>query len=378
MALSSTVVIGDHLRTRLWLHERIFRSARRGTRIYRDEAALWADAHGSDGLYETQYLRLEDVDLLEWIPRSPGLYHTVEAKRGRAKAIAHTLAYEKDGVVLDPIGKAGMVWGGLGCVRLAMKDVGGRPTKFMCATSSGRAHGGFVVAIGGDDYARIADDIAHKGSVPCSVKGRLRVATPDNGLPVAFRRGMPRFYLAADGLKPLRRSQRQVSLDVAPAVTFRPGTGSSGDLPLGSGPYYAYAHFDPSRPGALDACVEWLEDTYVRARFDGEVLTDFGEQVGHFDSVGCPLRDVMDLTIPIETVGKQLRDGFGGSATFYVNTLEMSTVSNVTITGDGNVVGNDNRVITTINKGLDNDELKTVGEAFALFARRGRISRRHP
>jgi hypothetical protein len=368
---AAPVVIGDHLRTRLWLHDRIFRSARRGTRTYRDEAALWADALGSGALYETERLRLEEVDLLEWIPRSPGLYHTDGGSTARGEAERHVLAHEEGGVVLDPIGKAGMVWGGLGCVRLAMKDVGGLPTKFMCATSSGRAHRGFVVAVGGDDYARIAGDIVRRGSVPCSVKGRLRVATPDSGLPIGFGTGVPRFYLAADKLEPLRRSHRQVSLDVTPAVTFKPGTESPDDL-WPDRPYYAYAHFDPSRPGALDACVEWLEDTYVGTRFNGRILTDFDEQVGHFGPVACPLSDVMDLTIPIRTFDKPLLDGFGASAMFFVNTLEMSTVSNVTITGDGNVVGNDNRVITTIHKGLDNDELKTVGEAFALL--RGEVA----
>jgi hypothetical protein len=263
-----------------------------------------------------------------------------------------------------------MVWGGIGCLRLAMKEVGGHPTKFMCATSSGRAHRGFVVALRSDDYARIAEDVARTGAAPCTVKGELRVATPDSGLHQKFRTGVPRFYLAADELDPLKPSPERPAVDVTPAVTFQLGGTQVEDLFPGN-PYYTYSHFDPSRPGALDACVEWIEKAYVGTRFNGRVLTDFDEQVGHFDSVACPLEDVMDLSIPARAFDGPLCEGFGHRAMFYVNTLEMTTVSNVTITGDGNVVGNDNRVVTTIHKGLAEGQLKEIGEAFALL--RGEI-----
>jgi len=37
------------------------------------------------------------------------------------------------------------------------------------------------------------------------------------------------------------------------------------------------------------------------------------------------------------------------------------------ITGDGNVIGNNNIVVTKINKGLMGSDLRELGEAFALF-----------
>jgi hypothetical protein len=199
----------------------------------------------------------------------------------------------------------------------------------------------------------------------------LRVATPDSGLHDSFRTGVPRFYLAADEVEPQPRSSSRTSgLDVTPAVTFIPGRQYEDEI-LPGRTYYAYAHFDPARAGALEACVEWLDRKYVGARFDGRIITDFDEQVGHFESVVCPLDQLMDPSIPVRSFDAPLVEAIGSKAMFYVQTLEVNSVSNVTITGDGNVVGNDNRVITTIHKGLDQGELKAVGEAFALL--RGEI-----
>jgi Fe2+ or Zn2+ uptake regulation protein len=47
------------------------------------------------------------------------------------------------------------------------------------------------------------------------------------------------------------------------------------------------------------------------------------------------------------------------------------TVTNITITGDGNVVGRNNQVVTNIHKELDTDEFRELGKAFALL--RGEI-----
>jgi hypothetical protein len=40
---------------------------------------------------------------------------------------------------------------------------------------------------------------------------------------------------------------------------------------------------------------------------------------------------------------------------------------NIIITGDGNVVGDNNRVVTKINQGLSGQDVRHLGEAFALF-----------
>jgi WD40 repeat protein len=46
---------------------------------------------------------------------------------------------------------------------------------------------------------------------------------------------------------------------------------------------------------------------------------------------------------------------------------ERAVIMSVTISGDGNVVGNNNRVITKINKSLSAPETRELGEAFALL-----------
>lgn len=372
-AFGDQVVVGDYLRTRLWLHPGLFERARRGAASYRDESALWADALQRGTLYETQRLSLKDMLLMDWIPRSPGLYHSTDAAQARANALQRVVGTEGGTVILDPVGKAGMVWGGVGSLRLAMKTIDGRPTKFLCATSSGRAHRGFVVAVSAENYARVAQDLARNGAAPCDLTGELRIATPGSGIAARFATGIPRLYLDADEVTPITdRSRERPPLDVTPAVTFKPGETVALEGSLWPDlAYYTFAHFDPSQPGALEACVEWMETSYVKSRYDGQVLTDFDEQEAHFDSVACPLRTLMDLSVSARALEPSLTEAFGAGA-LYINSLEVRNVSNVSITGDGNVVGDNNRVVTTIHKGLAERRRQDVAEAFALL--RGEIA----
>src|SRR6476619_4186506 len=53
------------------------------------------------------------------------------------------------------------------------------------------------------------------------------------------------------------------------------------------------------------------------------------------------------------------------------NTVGGSMMNNVTISGDGTVIGDNNNVITTVHKGLSNGSLKELGESLALL--RGEI-----
>ena len=47
--------------------------------------------------------------------------------------------------------------------------------------------------------------------------------------------------------------------------------------------------------------------------------------------------------------------------------ISEKTTMNITITGDGNVIGKHNNVVTKINERLSGQELHQLGEAFALF-----------
>jgi hypothetical protein len=75
-------------------------------------------------------------------------------------------------VVYDLTGKAKMISGGIGCLRLAMKDVERERIKFLCASSSGTAHKGFVVGMRPDIYNHIARIINKQGAAVADLKWR--------------------------------------------------------------------------------------------------------------------------------------------------------------------------------------------------------------
>ena len=342
-------------------------------RVYREETGFWRDGLEGGRLFETRRVTLENFVLLDWLPRSPGRYHLPEGAAAREGAGDRIIERNGQGVVFDPIGKTGMVNGGMGCLRFLMKDVAQRRLQFLGATSSGFAHRGVVVALPTDDYAAVADSIAEDGGVYCTLSGEVRFWRPDDALPFAAAVRLPRIFVLVDELTDVRRGDLP-KLDVTPAVVFE----SEGGEFEHSGPFYGYAHFDPANAGSLDQAVDWLQNSYITSRYQGAVLTDFDERVSHFDDVACPLGTLMDRAISASVAIAPLSQMRGVAAQqiqLYAQSLVIERsegpVTNVSITGDGNVVGDNNRVVTTINRGLDREGLRELGEAFALL--RGEI-----
>jgi hypothetical protein len=373
----SSITAGDYLHTRAWLDGDRFAVAEGGSNVYAAEEQFWNDAFASRSLFETKRILLEDFVLMDWIPRSPGRYHSDEGRSARSRADSHVLGAttisDRHGndVLFDPVGKSAMIAGGLGCLRLAMKTIGGAEFKLLSASSTGMAHAGIVVAVSASDYASIGGAIAGGGGLRCSLDAELRYWEPDKYLPVGATVGIPRVYLLVRDIAPASKALPR--LDATPAIVFKT---SSAEFP---GNFFAYTHIDPADGAALDGCVEWMKANYVEARYEGRVLTDFDETTPRFSTTACPLRDVLDPTRPLMDVVAPLVDESLVNphlAKFYIESLnierwESTSMSNVTITGDGNVVGNNNQVVTTIHRGLDREGLRELGEASALL--RGEI-----
>ena len=359
-------LVGDYIAARGLVTPGRFERSVGSTSTYSDETAFWKDA-ARGRLFETGRVLLRGFTLVEWLPRSPGRYSTPEAKRARDMA-GHFVADRHGGrVVYEPHGKTQMVLGGVGVIRLTMKDVDGERVQFLGATSSGVAHRGVVVAVTSADYAQLATELAQRGGVSCDISGEIRFWRSNGNLPLASAQNMPRVYVVADAVTPARRRDRP--LDITPAIVFQSG----GDH---SHAFYAYAHSDARDPMDIKRAAHWLADSYVGDRYPGRVMTDFDERVAHFDGVACPLSTLMDLDTPLEAATRPLASLDSRTVAIYVGSLEVGRLeghvtTNVNITGDGNVVGNNNTVVTTINHGLDRDGLRDLGETLALL--RGEI-----
>ena len=289
--MGSSITAGDYLHTRAWLHGDRFAVAKAGNRAYTAEEPFWLDAFESNVLFETQRVLLRDFVLVDWIPRSPGRYHSGSAE-GHARR-RQTTSWGRQPSRIDTaslscsirMGKARWSPAG-GCLRVAIKTIGAAEVKLLSASSSGMAHAGIVVAVRAADYASLGGSIAENGGVRCSLSGELRYWNADKYLPVGATVGIPRIYLHVSDIDSVSSNLPQ--LDATPAIVF------STEGPDYFGNFYAYTHIDPSDNSALDRCVEWMQENYIEARYNGRVLTDFDETRPRFSATACALRDLLD------------------------------------------------------------------------------------
>ena len=92
-------------------------------RAFADNASIWNSVIAEQVRSEMR-VKLESFLLLEWFPRSPGLFHTPRALDARREAMLHIDGrYDRRGTgdhtfVLLPEGKFSMLQGGVGCIRL--------------------------------------------------------------------------------------------------------------------------------------------------------------------------------------------------------------------------------------------------------------------
>lgn len=260
-------------------------------RTYRSNEALWADLL-SETVWATAVVELSRFRLSEWLPQRPGLFHTPRGQQERRRADSFPIiGAGTDGAALPrfeqaigrplppdlisrlgqavrvypPGGKASLLNGGLGCIRLRNKVVDGDTLWFMGASSTGSAHEGFVVAVADDLYARVIEPIRHAGAIECDLTGRLCCIPPD--LDPLYDRlvGVPRMYIRVEELVS-RGAPRGEALFATGAVTVR----SDVESRFGA----AFVTFRAGDPRYLQEAADWLSETYVGGVMAGSVVTD--------------------------------------------------------------------------------------------------------
>jgi hypothetical protein len=96
--------------------------------------------------------------------------------------------------VFLPEGKASMLEGGVGCIRLKPLENGEKVLWWMTASSSGVAHEGFPIAVPHIIYEEVFDQIVQRGSIRCDLIGRLKFL-PDHFAPLYGYASVPQVYL---------------------------------------------------------------------------------------------------------------------------------------------------------------------------------------
>ncbi len=233
---------------------------------------LW-QLFDSEDLYDTKRVTLEHFHLFEWFPLSPGIYHSAKAARSRQEAYQE-LRQNADGrTYYHPRGKAQMVRGGVGAVRLLPVQLGSEPYSFMTASSNGVCHEGFPVLVPRHFYGGIKERINSFGAAPVTLSGEMRyVHDRDEDIERLFegRRDLPRLYLHVDELRFVERPRDAVDgFIVSVVVSF------FGEVDGEQGTYVTFATFDPADDQGVERACDWIETFYVDGLHQGVVVTDF-------------------------------------------------------------------------------------------------------
>jgi hypothetical protein len=280
----------------------------------RTTAALWKDVLERRVASHTHIL-LSSVWVFEWFPRAPGVFHTpsaLEARRNAmffrveidgasyhpgiddaatnvngALALARSAAEPDPCFVFDPYGKQSMLDGGVGCVRLGPIELPGEDVHwFLSASTTPIAHEGFPLRVDNASLLALRETLSDQGATRCNVAGVLKKLP--NLMAEAFggHEGVPALYLDVDSVEPL-------PIDTPPAAEVSVAVSFLGTFRGQRDVYASYVTFRPGRGGTFESAVRWLEDTYVKGTYEGEILTDFDQESTHFPSARMRLHDLM-------------------------------------------------------------------------------------
>lgn len=282
--------------------------------VFRSNEVLW-DAVLTERLYPSTTIKLDDFYIFEWFPRSPGLYHTPDGRHSRLIALDYTIPYNLSSEVkniddanrlakgnflpdhmriFNPHGKWRMIEGGIGSIRLQDKNIDVGKVYFMAASSTLIAHEGFPIALPEHIYEKLISSIREKGVVRCNLVGKLRFVPSDlNSLYSGYTR-VPQLYLLVDSYSVSKNQALNDDPEVSVAVMFRT-TGESENNYFSS-----YVTFYPGQRGSLESRVEWLEDTYVKSMYNGEIITDFDEHSHRFENAEFSLKKVLNKDVTMD------------------------------------------------------------------------------
>lgn len=334
-------------------------------RVFTSNDDLWRMLL-SEQIRSTATVHLDGFWLSEWFPLRPGLFHTEigrearkyadrglltgpEASPGAVRMFSDYLGRDvptnllerfnfQNTYVYSPWGKGRMLAGGIGCIRLKPKLIGGREEAwFMGATSEPYAHQGIPVALPNHLYQEVIDQIASQGALYCRLTGQLRVIPPD--LDPLYRHliGIPQLYVQVDRITKTTTSRDQLLVADGAVLVDSPHR-LRGEL--NENIYGAYVSFNPGEAGAVTEAARRLADIYVGEILQGRVLTDFDEQVPRFNDAIFSLDLVMRGLVPTSDAELLLRRLAPGTINLFTQRIQTvnGVVNNLQVQGSNNIV----------------------------------------
>jgi hypothetical protein len=265
-----------------------------GVETYSSDEEFWHSASAGKQ-HEGKLIRLEGFNLTEWVPASPGLFHTGTAAFCRQFA-ERFLVDEGGGREYLPMGKVSMIQGGIGCFRLpAITSGSGSLIHVLGATSTGICPAGVPVALPQDLYAELIEPIRRTGGISIDAVGVIRIL-PEVFL--SFDPQAPKHFVLLQDLKSFTHSDpdqlhASATIGFSVADVYEESEAPSEDQ-LG----WSFGTFNPG-PGRrpLSDVVIWLKEYALR--YSGlsrpTLVNSFDAHYDHFrEPVDFPLRDIAE------------------------------------------------------------------------------------
>ncbi len=296
---------------------------------------IWSKCIYEEEIYATKQVRLNNFHVFEWFPFSPGLFYTDNAKFHRNKAFHNIARMDDDLIVFNPHGKAHMVNGGVGNIRLKPRYIEERDSYFMTACSTPVCHEGFPILVPRDSYSLIIDEIKELGVATCTIEGEMRFLPSELKSLFQTYRDVPQLYLHVEKITKMQKTSLQVldSLKVSVAVSFE------GVFDKKEGVYWTYVNFNPANREEVRVRIDWLENRYVQRDYHGKIITDFDEQMKRFEDAEFSLEKIMNGQLTQKEANDFVNKYLQGQSNsqqyfkqyFYIEELNMTKYENINL-----------------------------------------------
>jgi hypothetical protein len=319
-------------------------------REYEDNGQFWSDALAFEH-HDGERIRLRNFTLLEWVPLSPGRFHTREAAEQRDRA-RKMFEYRNGQMEYIPLGKAGMILGGVGSIRLGSRQDGGSAIRVLSASSTGVSHEGIPIMVDEKKLSPLLKQVRDNGALVVDALGTLR-STRFSDWRIRQTPGVPTMFLSLDDVTvngPAEEALATISImyscgyhSATERETFS-GNGFTTNLEKS----WSFASFDPREgPAAIQHSVKWLSE-YAKAYSgmqNAPIFGDFDEQYAWFEEpVEFTLADVAAGTCdPGRIMAYARYYGMTINIKEFVMGDSFSTISNTTIISRSVVTNSLNR-----------------------------------
>ena len=275
-----------------------------------------------------RWARLAKFQIVDWFPRTPGLYHTGSANRARYEAQKYLR--EENGVKFyEPRGKTHMIDGGLGAVRFKTINLDNEDYWLCTATSDGQCHSGVPLAI--------PNHLMHSIDVFSSyrITGKIKFLPKFLEQHFYHMTKIPQIYMLVDSIE--RFGSNVIPPIISPMVFFtsskRMGFAQQGNV--------TFVNCRSNSQQELDLAAEWLSE-YVN-KYGNEIITNFDEQRpifkdapfslqkilnGKFDKAKLQKFDIHEANIICDSIDKIYTEIFNMSKN------EINIGSGATVIGD--------------------------------------------